>query len=304
LDPPDFPAEVIILGIHLVMLVAHGAEHASELELSFCRLPGPSSIALGTIKVTEQPGISEFAQKEATVPSAHPFKKFGGSLKAGAKRHARSKKRPEQPTPEAAAKEEQLRKVKEISERLGKALEDSKAAMKAPGWKSLKQGLQMGFAPPVVMGDEYIMASKGHGTYSQPVQRSLRWGCDHKLADRICNFNRHAAEDDKYFMSTSFLDQEPEDGPEKEVTFYDSNTGKPLFFAPRGRNFAEFVEESRRHGWPSFRDDEVNWTLVRVLHDGETVSVHGTHLGHNLPDGKGNRYCINLVSIAGRPKRD
>jgi peptide methionine sulfoxide reductase MsrB len=27
----------------------------------------------------------------------------------------------------------------------------------------------------------------------------------------------------------------------------------------------------------------------------------GTHLGHNLPDKKGNRYCINLVSIAGRP---
>jgi peptide methionine sulfoxide reductase MsrB len=23
--------------------------------------------------------------------------------------------------------------------------------------------------------------------------------------------------------------------------------------------------------------------------------------GHNLPDWKGNRYCINLVSVAGRP---
>jgi peptide methionine sulfoxide reductase MsrB len=30
--------------------------------------------------------------------------------------------------------------------------------------------------------------------------------------------------------------------------------------------------------------------------------VDGTHLGHNLPDGKGNRYCINLVSVAGRPE--
>jgi peptide methionine sulfoxide reductase MsrB len=29
------------------------------------------------------------------------------------------------------------------------------------------------------------------------------------------------------------------------------------------------------------------------------VSVDGTHLGHNIPDGEGNRYCINLVSIAG-----
>ena len=23
---------------------------------------------------------------------------------------------------------------------------------------------------------------------------------------------------------------------------------------------------------------------------------------HNLPDGSGNRYCINLVSVAGRPE--
>ncbi len=31
------------------------------------------------------------------------------------------------------------------------------------------------------------------------------------------------------------------------------------------------------------------------------VSLEGTHLGHNLPDSKGNRYCINLVSVAGNP---
>ena len=30
------------------------------------------------------------------------------------------------------------------------------------------------------------------------------------------------------------------------------------------------------------------------------MSVDGTHLGHNLPDDDGNRYCINLVSVAGR----
>jgi peptide methionine sulfoxide reductase MsrB len=30
----------------------------------------------------------------------------------------------------------------------------------------------------------------------------------------------------------------------------------------------------------------------------------GTHLGHNLPDGQGYRYCINLVSIAGNPEED
>ena len=86
-----------------------------------------------------------------------------------------------------------------------------------------------------------------------------------------------------------------------QITFYDSNTGKALFHAPRGRTLEEFLEESRNHGWPSFRDDEVNWDLVRCLPDGEAVSVDGTHLGHNLPDRKGNRYCINLVSVAGKP---
>merc|ERR1712125_277346 len=86
-----------------------------------------------------------------------------------------------------------------------------------------------------------------------------------------------------------------------EITFYDSNTGKPLFIAPRGRTMDQFFKESRNHGWPSFRDEEVVWENVRCLKDGETVSVDGTHLGHNLPDRCGSRYCINLVSVAGRP---
>lgn len=86
-----------------------------------------------------------------------------------------------------------------------------------------------------------------------------------------------------------------------DITFYDSVTGKPLFVAPRGRSFKAFVKESKRHGWPSFRDDEVVTENVRILESGEAVSVDGTHLGHNIPDAKGNRYCINLVSVAGRP---
>ena len=32
-------------------------------------------------------------------------------------------------------------------------------------------------------------------------------------------------------------------------------------------------------GWPSFRDQEVVWDNVRMLRDGETVSLTGTHLG-------------------------
>ena len=43
---------------------------------------------------------------------------------------------------------------------------------------------------------------------------------------------------------------------------------------------------------------------TRILHDGETISITGTHLGHNVPDfelGR-NRHCINLSSIAGDPE--
>jgi len=86
------------------------------------------------------------------------------------------------------------------------------------------------------------------------------------------------------------------------VTFYDSVSGKPLFRAPIGRSTEDFLTESAIHGWPSFRDQEVVWENVRVLKgSGETVSLVGTHLGHNLPDRNGNRYCINLVSVAGSP---
>jgi len=38
-----------------------------------------------------------------------------------------------------------------------------------------------------------------------------------------------------------------------EIQFYDSNTGKLLFTAPRGRSLEDFFVESRAHGWPSFR---------------------------------------------------
>ena len=88
----------------------------------------------------------------------------------------------------------------------------------------------------------------------------------------------------------------------EEVTFYDSQTGKPLFIAPRGRTMKQFLDESKAHGWPSFRDEECLWDDLRCLPNGEAVSRAGTHLGHNLPDGKGNRYCINLVSVAGKPQ--
>mmetsp|Transcript_8975 Transcript_8975/g.13223 ORF Transcript_8975/g.13223 Transcript_8975/m.13223 type:complete len:182 (+) Transcript_8975:110-655(+) len=175
------------------------------------------------------------------------------------------------------------------------------------------------FPPPCVMGDESIMSKKSHGTSNTPVQTNLRWGVDVKIADNICNFNRHGAENYGYLFKTSFLKDSREelrqhdehkeenessgDTTEFEMTFYDSNTGIPLFVAPRkgGRCLEDFLKESMNHGWPSFRDDEVVWENVRCLNSGEVVSVDGTHLGHNIPDGKGSRYCINLVSVAGKP---
>ena len=118
------------------------------------------------------------------------------------------------------------------------------------------------------------------------------------------HLQRHYAEHSGYFLRTKFTSEaskELEAAEAKEVTFYDSNTGKALFHAPVNRTWEEFILESKNHGWPSFRDDETNWENVRCLRNSETVSVDGTHLGHNLPDKKGNRYCINLVSVAGRP---
>lgn len=179
----------------------------------------------------------------------------------------------------------------------------SAASLAIAGNSTAGSGFVTKSTPPA--GTEDIMNTKAHGTCPQAVQQNLRWNCDHSTADNICCFNRHFAEYSGYFETTSFLSQEDGagSGGSPPVTFYDSVTGKPLFEAPIGRSWDEFVEESEHHGWPSFRDEEVVSENVRVLPNGETVSVDGTHLGHNLPDGNGNRYCINLVSVAGNPAR-
>ena len=148
--------------------------------------------------------------------------------------------------------------------------------------------------------DESVMSKKAHGTCTKPVQSDLLYGCDAETADRICCFNRHYAEHSGYsFQHPRTWVKEVTEKGDAEVTYYDSVTGKPLFVAPQGRTMKEFLAESQVHGWPSFRDQEVVWDNVRALKNGETVSLTGTHLGHNLPDRTGNRYCINLVSISG-----
>lgn len=156
---------------------------------------------------------------------------------------------------------------------------------------------------PIPCGED-VMSQKAHGTSDAPVQDNLRWNCDKATADKICNFNRHYAEHAGYWQNTSFLDEVRKNPPTEEnpTKYHDAVTGKLLFTAPVGRSMKDYLAESASHGWPSFRDEEVNWDYVRCLSNGECVSVTGTHLGHNLPDKGGNRYCINLVSVAGRPE--
>ena len=152
----------------------------------------------------------------------------------------------------------------------------------------------------VVLGTEQMMSQKEFGTSAVPVQKKLRWTCDEVVAEKICNYNRHSAEFAGYWeRASTFLQEESE--ASGEITFYDSNTGMPLFYGPRERSFSDFVSESKKHGWPSFRDSEVNWDYVRVLPNGECISVDGTHLGHNLPDWNGNRYCAPAPNSAAQP---
>ena len=73
------------------------------------------------------------------------------------------------------------------------------------------------------------------------------------VATVLCN--RHYAENAGYWLQTSFLNDEAQSAG--DLTFYDSVTGKPLFTAGKERSWDAFVKESKSHGWPSFRDSEV-----------------------------------------------
>merc|ERR1712085_117350 len=55
------------------------------------------------------------------------------------------------------------------------------------------------------------------------------------------------------------------------------------------------------HGWPSFRPEEIVSENVIIHEGGRMESRCLTHLGHNLPDGGVDRYCIDLVCMAGEP---
>ena len=111
------------------------------------------------------------------------------------------------------------------------------------------------------------------------------------------SFNRHYAEPSGYYYSQGRTFVQEMSATEVPITFHDAVDGKPLFVAPLGRSGKDFLKESHTHGWPSFRNDEVVWENVRCLPDGEVISTTGTHLGHNIPDEKGHRFCINVSRI-------
>lgn len=140
-------------------------------------------------------------------------------------------------------------------------------------------------------------------TCLKPIERDLLFGCqsDYDMADHICCHNAHYAEPAGYLNRAPIKLFQRLD-PSVQHTFYDpACTSMPLFKAPIARNFAQWKSESLSHGWPSFRKQEVVAENIVVLPNGEVRSKCGLHLGHNLPDVHGDRYCINLVCIAGNP---
>jgi hypothetical protein len=95
------------------------------------------------------------------------------------------------------------------------------------------------------------------GKSKNPVQSDLLYGVDNRLADKITNFNRNFAENGGYFKSTTF-EETVLQAKGEPITFYDSVSGKALFVAPVNRSAEDFISESKIHGWPSFRDEEVS----------------------------------------------
>jgi peptide methionine sulfoxide reductase MsrB len=156
----------------------------------------------------------------------------------------------------------------------------------------------------LALGELGFVGSGGGGACQHPVTHNLQWGTagDWDLAERICCHNTRYAEPSGYFQRVGFFGEvRAAVSGKSSVTFYDSQCGLPLFRAPIGRSMADWEAESRHHGWPSFREAEIIASNVVIHSGGEMASTCGTHLGHNLPDLSGDRYCIDLVCIAGAP---
>lgn len=137
-------------------------------------------------------------------------------------------------------------------------------------------------------------------------KESLLYGCDgyrSRYEHICCTVPQAFAEYSGFLNTVDFFGQlEAQHGSNPtEIVFYDSQCGIPLYVAPRGRSYDAWKQESVSHGWPSFRDSEVVHENVHVEpgYNGELSSKCNTHLGHNLPDSKGRRDCVNLMCMAG-----
>ncbi|ORY52517.1 hypothetical protein BCR33DRAFT_711810, partial [Rhizoclosmatium globosum] len=124
----------------------------------------------------------------------------------------------------------------------------------ATGCKPNELSARPNFQGFPVIGDDSIMSTKQHGTCATAPMQDLRFGVNYGTTDRICCFNRHYAEHSGYFLETNWLKEVSRTEP---TTYYDPVSGKPLFRAPIGRSFDEFLQESKSHGWPSFRDTKL-----------------------------------------------
>lgn len=124
----------------------------------------------------------------------------------------------------------------------------------------------------------------------------LLWGSNPATADHICCEQHDYAEFWGYWQTTSFPTKLSEG---ETITFYDVASQVPLFRAPVGRTFDEFVAESTRHGWPSFRAAEKITANVRELPGGEMVSVNGTRAS----DSARREHAPRLLrAVGGRPR--
>lgn len=103
-------------------------------------------------------------------------------------------------------------------------------------------------APSSITGRTHARSQPVFGTCpAQPSAAApLRWGSNPSTADHICCKNHRYAEYSGYWTSTSFPMTATEGAA--PLTFYDPTTGRPLFVAPRGRSYAEFISESKHHG--------------------------------------------------------
>ena len=153
--------------------------------------------------------------------------------------------------------------------------------------------------PEEAKASESVM--RNQRTLGTKIERTLRWNSRSATAKQICARNRHGAEWSGLLnRSDKFIEElnAEMDGGGGHVTFYDSALHRPVFQV-FNRPLSQFLEESVKHGWPSFRAEDVVWENVRILDDGEVVTKDGLHLGHNIPDEKGPRFCINLVCVSG-----